>query len=276
MSSLTAQPPPKYPKYCDGRLVTTAMLIEFVGCSGAGKTTQIERVLAALLARKRAAASSTALIAERTHTAWIKDLTLRNVCLDFFLFPWLLLAFKDHFGFCLFGLLQIVRNADSGLSILQRVLSQLRNVAGNELLRRLAKPEFILIDEGTICGVHNVLVHLKRPPEDALIETYSRLVPKPELIIHIDTPVDVAFSRTEARLDPPLRFHTLSERLRFVQLGHATHAALGKCEAFRSSWYTIHPSNVSSPLGDRTLEDIVNVILSKEAENNGRKFRREG
>jgi hypothetical protein len=154
--------------------------------------------------------------------------------------------------------------------MLQRALSQLRNLGGHELLRRLhSAPEFILVDEGTIGGIHNVLVHLKQAPDGASIEAYSRLVPKPDLIIHIDTPVEVALRRTELRPDPPLRFHTLPERLRFVQFGHDAYAALGKCEAFRDSWRTIRPSDDSSPFDDRTSERIVDIILSKEAEDNG-------
>ena len=252
------------------------MLIEFVGCSGAGKTTHIERALRVLSDRGRAAACSTALVARATRTAWISNLLLRNICLNVVLFPWLLLALRRHARFFFFGIRHIVCRADSALGILQRSLSQARNLAANELLRRLdSAPEFILVDEGTICGVHNVLVHLKRLPESDWIETYSRLVPKPDLVIHLDTPVGLALTRTQNRPDPPLRFHILSDRLRFVQFGHDTHEVLSKCEAFRNSWYTVHPGDASSPLGDQTPEDIVSLILSKEAENNGHGYCRE-
>jgi len=246
------------------------MVIEFVGCSGAGKTTYIEKTSKALAERGRTADSSTALIARATRTAWIRNLFWRNVCLNVILFPWLLLALRHHARFFFFGVRRIVRESSSAVSVLQRSLSQVRNMAGNELLRRLrSAPEFILVDEGTIGGIHNVLVHLKQAPDSASIEAYSRLVPKPDLIIHIDTPVDVALRRTELRPDPPLRFHTLSERLRFVQFGHDAYAALGKCEALRDSWRTIRPSSDASPLDNRTSAQIVDVILSKEAEDNG-------
>jgi hypothetical protein len=243
-----------------------AMLIEFVGCSGAGKTTVSEQVLAALSERNRTAGSSTALIATATHTAWIKNLFVRNICLDILLLPWLLLALKHHFRFCLFGLFQIVRHADSGLSMLQRVLSQLRNMAGNELLRRLPTLEFILVDEGTVCGVHNVLVHLKQDPAKAAIQAYARLVPKPDLVIHINTPVELALSRTKARADPPLRFHGLSDRLRFVSFAHETHLQLGRCREFSGRWYVTCSTEHPVDRRGRTTGEIVRAILSRRKE----------
>jgi hypothetical protein len=244
-----------------------AMLIEFVGCSGAGKTTVVEKVLAALSERNRTAASSTALIATATHTAWIRNLFLRNICLDFLLLPWLLLALKHHFRFCLFGLLQIVRNADSGLSVLQRVLSQLRNVAANELLRRLhPNPEFILVDEGTVCGVHNVLVYPNRAPATTAIQAYAKLVPKPDLIIHVNSPVQLALSRTKSRYDPPLRFHSLCDRLRFVRFGHETHLQLSRCHEFSDSWYVTCPTEDPVDRRGRTTDEIASAILSRQKE----------
>src|ERR1035438_973869 len=110
------------------------MLIEFVGCSGAGKTTHIERALRVLSDRGRAAACSTALVARATRTAWISNLLLRNICLNVVLFPWLLLALRRHARFFFFGIRHIVCRADSALGILQRSLSQARNLAANELL----------------------------------------------------------------------------------------------------------------------------------------------
>jgi len=173
------------------------MVIEFVGCSGAGKTTHVESVLKALAERGRTAATSTTLIARTTCTAWISNLSSRNICLNVLLLPWLLLALRHHARFFFFGIRQIVRESDSVVSILQRSLSQSRGLAGYEFLRRLrSAPEFILVDEGTICGIHNVLVHLSGPPAKAALQAYARLAPKPDLIVHINTPIEVALSRT--------------------------------------------------------------------------------
>jgi len=237
------------------------MVIEFVGCSGAGKTTHVQSVLRALSKTGRTAASSTALVARATRTAWISNLFVRNICLNVILFPWLLLALRHHSRFFFFGLRQIVRRADSVMSILQRSLSQLRSLAGNELLRHLrCAPEFILVDEGTICGIHNVLVYLSGPPAASALQAYARLAPKPDLIIHINTPVEVALGRTRSRPDPPLRFHSLTEKLQFVRFAHETHIQLSRCQHVRQHWHVVCPT------GDRTADEIVKAILSKEKE----------
>ncbi len=236
------------------------MIVEFVGCSGAGKTTQIDRALQGLAARGRTAGASTALTARATRTAWIKNESVRNICLDFLLLPWLMIALRRNGRFFFFGLREIARRGGGVVGFLQRSLSQVRNLSANELLRRLRfAPEFILVDEGTIGGVHNVLVQLRRRPDARAIEAFSRLVPKPDLVLHIDTPVEVALRRTASRPDPPLRFHSLTDRLRFVRLGHEAHRALGQCEALRSCWYTI-------PADAAAQESIVDLILAKEME----------
>jgi len=236
------------------------MIIEFVGCSGAGKTTLVADVVRKLRDGGRTAASSTALIADVTRTAWVSSLFLRNICLDVLLFPWLLLALRHNARFFLFGMSQIIREADSFIGILQRSLSQLRNLAGDQLLRHLAQaPDFILVDEGTICGIHNVLVHLNHRPAEAEIQAYARLVPKPELIVHINTPVEIALSRTESRPDPPLRFHKYADKFHFVRVAHETHVELSRCDEVRTRWFVVSP-------GDNTTRDTVEAILSRESE----------
>src|SRR5205823_5433711 len=75
----------------------------------------------------------------------------------------------------------------------------------------------VLVDEGTIHSAHYVLVHVNHPPRREDVEAFCRLVPMPDLVVHVVAPLETVLARTFARSDPPLRRRSKEEMERFIR-----------------------------------------------------------
>src|SRR5439155_8278815 len=67
---------------------------------------------------------------------------------------------------------------------------------------------------------HNILVHVRNPPRPEDIDAFCRLVPMPDLVVHVVAPLEVVLARTFARRDPALRGRTREETERFIRHGY--------------------------------------------------------
>jgi len=239
------------------------MRIEFVGCSGAGKTTLIERLTADLRRSGRPARCSTTWLAELLHTSWIRSISLRNLCHTVCLAPWLLEAIPRIWPFFAFGLGYIIRNGDSSLSIAQRTIAFVRQCATDAFLTCLDRHgEVILIDEGLVSAAQNVLVHIKRPPSGEAIRAYAQLVPQPDLVIHIDPPLTSALRRCRSRPDPPMRFLPMPAKLRFVRLAHRAFRSMANYWA-PDSWVTVAYVSEDHEELEKCYHKILKTITSR-------------
>ena len=240
------------------------MLIEFAGCSGAGKTTLLNNVIATLTKRGVKAVSSTFVIAQMTCTAWINNDTVRNILLNFILLPWFFRSFKNYYRFYFFGIRVILRDAHSVFNRISRIRSLMRQMGADELLRsKKVKRQLILVDEGMLGCAHNLLVYIDTPPRPEAVRQYAQLVPMPDLIIHIDVPLHLAFKRTLSRPDPPLRGQSKANLKRFVRHGRDVFNTLSAVEEFEDHLLTVFNVYETPAKTEALTEHIVEFILKK-------------
>ncbi len=159
------------------------MLIEFIGCTGSGKSTLSTRAADLLAAR--------GLRVRRLHTG--------RPALDLVALPWSVVFALEHRGFCAFAARVLAREGDS----LPARVNLLRNVAKKMgLYRRLRGRDgggHVLWDEGPLHAAHNLFVHLRRPPRPEDVAEFARRVPRPDLVVYVRAPVDLIVARTLAR-----------------------------------------------------------------------------
>ena len=94
----------------------------------------------------------------------------------------------------------------------------LRKLGVHSVLAREANGwHAVLVDEGTIHSAHYVLVHVNHPPRREDVEAFCRLVPMPDLVVHVAAPLETVLARTFARSDPPLRRRSREEMERFIR-----------------------------------------------------------
>ena len=109
-------------------------------------------------------------------------------------------------AFLRFCVAEARRNASTPIEAVNLVRSVVRKLGVHHLLRSARHHDSLaIVDEGVIQAAHNVLVGVKRPICPHSVAEFARLVPKPDLIVHVRAPLSVLVARAQRRSDPPRR-----------------------------------------------------------------------
>jgi thymidylate kinase len=210
------------------------MWIEFVGCSGAGKTTLAARTLAVLRESGMYAASSQDLVARSTRTAWIRNNSVRNLLQNVVFAPSAIRAAVHHHSFLRFATGIITREADFPLDWLSRTRSTLRILASQRVLTAYRSSDLVvLIDEGMLNAAQNLFVHARRAPRLREVRAFASRVSMPDIIVHVRVPLGVALLRTMRRHDPPLRTRSRRDLESFITHGQQVFEVLTQADSWR-------------------------------------------
>ena len=247
------------------------MLIEFAGCSGTGKTTLSKSVLAALLARGHHSVYSPDEVARVTRTAWIQNLSLRNILITFVLLPWFIRTLFKHLRFYGFSFRVICRDGAGILDRVNRLRSTIRLISCDAMLRKRGTPtQLTLVDEGAVACAQNIFSfpHTRSSPNGGEVRRFSRLVPVPDVIIHVNVPFDLAVERARKRPDPPIRRGHADNRFEnFVSSALAVSKTLAGSPEFDGRVLTVLNGDSSPESLCRRTDQIVDFILDCEALN---------
>lgn len=182
------------------------MLVEFTGCTGAGKSTLVRRVRETLFELGIETVSSTELVAQRFGLKAVGSPTVENILFDFLVFPQVILSLKRNFKFFVFALQILSRKPASIIGALNYFRSVMRKIGVHELIRRKEYHEqIIIVDEGTIHAAHNLFVYSNCTIIDCDARKFLYLIPLPDLVICVSAPVEIILERTLNRKDPPVK-----------------------------------------------------------------------
>ena len=173
------------------------MIVEFVGCDGAGKTT-LSRML-----RKRGIPGSHVvrmpdLLLDRASFRWITQRTAVNVVQDIGGFPYFVGSFRRHREYVAFARRMLARHEPSTFDRLNSMRGIVRRVGMFELASRRAAERIVLSDEGTVLSAYHLA--LRGLAFDASeLEEFVRLVPRPDMIVYVKAPVASLVRRAASR-----------------------------------------------------------------------------
>lgn len=236
------------------------MLIEFIGCTGSGKTTISERVIKKL---SNMGIKTISIHSREFYFCGIKleNETLQNIIMDFKAFLFVILAMKWQYHFLLFAIKVLKRNADSFLIGLNLFRSVIRKIGTYELLKRKGPNEIAVVDEGTVHTAHNLFVHLTSPHSTQDIIEFARLVPLSDIVVCVQAPKAVLLERTFNRKDPPRRELSRVKLERFVNHACDLFEELAAIERIRERLLTVNYFENSFEMVDALGNQIVNHIL---------------
>jgi hypothetical protein len=188
-----------------------ALIVEFIGASGVGKSTLIPAVADYLGARgQRVGGAEEFILASyglHVRPGLLRAALVHLLCVK----PFLSFFFTSvGFRFTRFALRLIVRDAGGmriGISLARCILQR---VGVHLLLERLGQqpgaPDVIICDEGMVHAVHNLFVHAGTPPSAAEIAQFEEMVPKSDVLIWVTAPasrlVAVLLQRGHTRVAP--------------------------------------------------------------------------
>jgi O-antigen/teichoic acid export membrane protein len=196
------------------------LIVEIAGCSGSGKSTLMKEILRQCAERGLPVTTAEEVALPRLPHAIRRHPTLQNLALDLRGLRETITLRRDR-EFLAFAMSMIRRDTDRAFTALSACRGVLRKLAIHSLLAREGNGwHAVLVDEGTIHSAHYVLAHVNHAPRREDVEVFCRLVPMPDLVVHVAARLETVLARTFVRRDPPLRWRTKEEMERFIRHAH--------------------------------------------------------
>jgi thymidylate kinase len=216
------------------------MIVEFIGPTGSGKTT-LARGLVRRGVGARPVRMATDLLTDRLGLRWIDNAHAINLLADVTALPSFIRSLDRDREFLRFAFDRLRRHAPSTFARLNYMRNMVRKLGMHEMTRRADPGTTFLVDEGIILTAYQLFVYSDAPFTQADLERFGRLVPLPDLIVHVKAPIDVLLRRAVARPDRrrELAHEDEEEVKRWIVRAAEVFDALAEVEPIRDRLVTI-------------------------------------
>jgi thymidylate kinase len=188
------------------------MIVEFIGCTGSGKTTLISQIQSRL-AKTTRVVTAHELVASRIGLVGVTNPTAQNLIQEVVGFPYCIRSLRRHRAFLGVTVQLFTRNSDLSFTTIHNLRSIERKIGVYEMTQRCDQDVIVLVDEGPIQAAHMfVFTRTALTPEE--ITQFANLLPLPDLIVYVRSPVDTLVERTLRRADPPRQMSSKHGTLR--------------------------------------------------------------
>ena len=177
------------------------MIVEFIGCAGAGKTA-LRNLICEQGIRDHDVVAMPDLLLQRPLLRKVAHPTAVNVVQELGGLPFLLRALPDERPFLAFARRTLWRHATSRFDKLNGMRGVARKVGMFHLARTRARHAVVLSDEGTLLSSYNLFVTPKIDFGQAELDRFAQLVPMPDLVVYVRAPVESLVERARSRPDP--------------------------------------------------------------------------
>jgi hypothetical protein len=235
------------------------MIVELIGATGAGKSTLARELVRRGIGDRRVR-MATDVVTDRPGRRWIENPHAINLLADVTALPAFVRAFDRDREFIRSAFDRLREHAPSRFAKVNYLRNVVRKLGVHELLRNSDPETVFLNDEGTVLIAYQLFVYSDAPPTARELERFSRLVPLPDLIVHVRAPTDVLLSRAATRPDPrrELAGRDVHEVGRRIRRASDLFAALVELDPIRDRVVTVE-------LGDDAADRVDIAIRSVEA-----------
>ncbi len=188
------------------------MIVEFIGSTGAGKTTLISQVERRLTPTANVTTSFD-VITSQVGLSRVRNPSARNIIQEVIGFSYLLRSLPRYKEIIDFSLRMLARKSDSIIFKLNNLRSMVRKLGVYEIIRRRQGNQIVFVDEGTVLLAHVLFVYNRAYYTADEIKRFSSLVPLPNLIVYVKAPVDCIVKRTLERPSPPRELRSRNQAL---------------------------------------------------------------
>jgi energy-coupling factor transporter ATP-binding protein EcfA2 len=188
------------------------MILEFLGNSGSGKSTLIPVLLRLAQERGLAAMSMTEAIHHGMQRTWVGWVVGRLVpsgwqgpilwrVFSYLLAPWYIASFAvRHPRLMRFVIGSQARRPISWSHRRLILCLYLEMIGHYAFLRHWTEPDqIVVLDEGFVHRVVHLLVSASEQPDVERVVAYLKLVPRPDLVVGVQAPLDLCLERIHSR-----------------------------------------------------------------------------
>jgi deoxyadenosine/deoxycytidine kinase len=239
------------------------MIVEFIGSTGAGKTTLINEVHRRLEKTSRVTTSldlATGLLGLRGVT----NPTLQNLAQELVSLPFFILTLYKHNEFLRHTVKLFWRKTGFSMQTIHNLRSLERKIGMYEIAKYLGKDQIILVDEGPILAAHMfVSTGNTYTPEE--ITRFTDLLPLPDLVVYIRASVDTLIERTVRRADPPreVDLKNLAWMEEYLKRAVAMFDQLTQAENIHPRLLIVESLDIAEPGFNQVIDSIYQSILDR-------------
>jgi thymidylate kinase len=239
------------------------MIVEFIGSTGAGKTTLINEVHRRLEKTVRVTTSvdlATGLVGLRGVT----NPTLQNLVMEFVSFPFFIFTLYKYRKFLRHTVKLFWRTTGFSMQTIHNLRSLERKIGMYEITKYLGKDQIILVDEGPILAAHMfVPAGNTYTPEE--ITRFADLLPLPDLITYIRASVDTLIERTVRREDPPreINLKNTAQMEAYIKRTVALFDQLAQTENIRHRLLVVESLDIAEPGFTQVIDSVYQEILAR-------------
>lgn len=240
------------------------MIVEFVGSTGAGKTSLISKIHRKL-AQTNVVTTPFDLIAAPLGLSRIKHPTAQNLIQELVAFPFFLGSFKRYRKFLAHTIRTFSHDTKFSLHKINNLRSLERKIGLYEITQRYNRDRIILVDEGPILAAH-MFVFASSLVNASEIATFAALLPLPDLIVYIKAPVEVLVRRALQRPDPPREMGSKDPDMteKFVRGATAVFDRLMEAERIQSRLLIVDNPDLTDEEHDGVVDKVCASILKFE------------
>jgi deoxyadenosine/deoxycytidine kinase len=242
------------------------MIIEFIGSTGAGKTTLFSEVQRRL-ALATEVATSFELVAVQLGLQGVTHPSVQNLIQEFIGLPLFVRSLPRYKTLITFTLKMLARHESFTLVTINNLRSLVRKIGVYESIRRDKHNRTVLVDEGLVLLAHNIFVYTNALYTSEEIAQFATLIPLPDVIIYVKAPVNSLVDRSLRRADVRREMGAKSQAQieTYINRAVAMFEQLVKTDEIRNRVLIVENPESASKGCNEAAERITNFVLSHKS-----------
>ena len=239
------------------------MQIELIGCTSAGKTRLAKNILNVNNQNGFNFVTSYDFVLKWAHFDWIKNHSIRMLILNLIALFACLFTWRKNLAFYRF-VMGVILRLPAKISInekLKLVRIVARNVGIFEIVHRNnSDQQVVLADEGTLHIAHYLFVHVSEEPDLSSLETFTRLVSLPDVVIYLRQPESVLINRISIRGHKRIPKDSPTQVNQFVKHGVTVFDELVECSNLKGRLLIVNGGEGIKPIWDHPNKQVLELV----------------
>ena len=244
------------------------VVVEFIGSTGAGKSTVIDKVYHRLKKTSRVTTSielATGMLGLRG----LKNPTLQNLVMELISFPVFIFTLYKHNNFLRHTIKIFWRTTGFSIQTIHNLRSMVRKIGMYEISKFFGDYQFILVDEGPVLAAH-MFVPTENTYTSEEISRFTDLLPLPDLIIYIRASVGTIIERTLRRADPPreVEINNQTKMEEYIKRTVSLFDQLTQAKNLQPRLLIVESLDITNAGYDQIIDNICQEILNRSIQQN--------